>query len=207
VDELIKAAAEAADAEPLLLGSPMRQEFVDSKALPILGDQSTLGPGAGENLALVKRAADEIVEREGPITEDRLARVLAGRFGMARVTASRRDSLKKQFAHMTKSQTPFDTVYWSSTRQPGIWKGFRTSTDDSSRNIDDVPAEEIANAMVAVVALGNSCYREEIIKSVAEVYGRKAVTRTLNERLGSILDWTIEQSRLIVDGELYKLPS
>jgi very-short-patch-repair endonuclease len=207
VDELIKAAAEAADAEPLLLGSPMRQEFVDSKALPILGDQSTLGPGAGENLALVKRAADEIVEREGPITEDRLARVLAGRFGMARVTASRRDSLKKQFAHMTKSQTPFDTVYWSSTRQPGIWKGFRTSTDDSSRNIDDVPAEEIANAMVAVVALGNSCYREEIIKSVAEVYGRKAVTRTLNERLGLILDWTIEQSRLIVDGELYKLPS
>jgi hypothetical protein len=58
-----------------------------------------------------------------------------------------------------------------------------------------------------VVALGNSCYREEIIKSVAEVYGRKAVTRTLNERLGLILDWTIEQSRLIVDGELYKLPS
>ncbi len=204
VDDILKEAARAADAGPLLMGSPMRQEFVDSKTLPVLGDQSILGPGAGENLAMVRRAADEIVELEGPITEDRLAKVLAARFEMTRVNAGRKENLKRSFAHITKSQTPFDTVYWSSSRQSGTWKGFRTSTDESSRAIDDVPAEELANAMVAVVALGNSCYREEIIKSVAEVYGRKAVTRTLNDRLGSILDWVVQQGQLMADGDLYK---
>jgi hypothetical protein len=96
-------------------------------------------------------------------------------------------------------------VYWSSTRQPGIWKGFRTSTEESSRGIDDVPAEELVNAMVAVAEL-NSCYREEIIKCVAEVYGRRAVTRVLNERLGAILDWAVSQGQIVVDGDLYKKP-
>jgi hypothetical protein len=204
VEEILKEAAHSADTGPLLMGSPMRQEFVDSRTLPVLGDQSILGPGAGENPVMVRRAADEIVELEGPITEDRLARVLVARFGMSAVRGTRKESLKRLFAHMSKSQTPFDTVYWSGTRQPGIWKGFRTSTEESSRTIDDVPAEELANAMVAVVALGNSCYREEIIKSVADVYGRKAVTRTLNDRLGSILDWVVQSGFLNVETDLYK---
>jgi len=131
--------------------------------------------------------------------------VLVARFGMSKLTSARLAQLVRHFAQFTKTETPFGVVYWSSTRQPGIWKGFRTSTEESSRGIDDVPAEELANAMVAVAEL-NSCYREEIIKCVAEVYGRKAVTRVLNERLGAILDWAVSQGQIVVDGDLYKKP-
>lgn len=203
VADMIKESARAEDAGPLLMGSMLRSEFIDSRTLPVLGDQSILGPGAGENPAQVRRAADEIVEFEGPITENRLGRVLVARFGMSKLTSARLAQLVRHFAQFTKTETPFGVVYWSSTRQPGIWKGFRTSTEESSRGIDDVPAEELANAMVAVAEL-NSCYREEIIKCVAEVYGRKAVTRVLNERLGAILDWAVSQGQLVVDGDLYK---
>jgi hypothetical protein len=192
---------------PLLLASEMRSEFQDSKSLPLLGDQSILGPGAGANPALVRKAIDEVAQFEGPITEQRLASVVVGRFGMSAVRQNRMDGLRVQFAHLSKTQTPFGVVYWSDTRPADTWRGFRTSSGDVVRTIDDVPAEEISNAMVSVVRLGDSGFREEIIRHTAEVFGRKAVTKVLKEKLNGILDWTVTQGRLVDDSGLYKLPN
>jgi len=192
---------------PLLLSSEMRSEFQDSKSLPLLGDQSILGPGAGANSNLVRKAIDEVAQFEGPITEQRLASVVVGRFGMAAVRSGRMESLRAQFAHLPKTQTPFGVVYWSDTRPADTWRGFRTSSGDVARLIDDVPAEEISNAMVSVVRLGDSGFREEIIRHTAEVFGRKAVTKVLKDKLNNILDWTVAQGRLVVESELYKLPN
>ena len=191
----------------MLLKSEMRSEFQDSKSMPLLGDQSILGPGAGANPSLVRKAIDEVTQFEGPITEQRLASVVVGRFGMSAVRQNRMESLRAQFAHLSKTQTPFGVVYWSDTRPADSWKGFRTSSGEVTRNIDDVPAEEISNAMVSVVRLGDSGFREEIVRHTAEVFGRKAVTKVLKEKLNSILDWTVAQGRLVLESELYKLPN
>ena len=192
---------------PLLLASEMRTEFKDSRSLPLLGDQSILGPGAGMIPSLVRKAIDEVVQFEGPITEQRLASVVVGRFGMSAVRQNRMDGLRVQFAHLPKTQTPFGVVYWSDTRPADTWRGFRTSSGEVVRNIDDVPAEEISNAMVSVVRLGDSGFREEIVRHTAEVFGRKAVTKVLKEKLNNILDWTVAQGRLVLESELYKLPN
>jgi hypothetical protein len=207
VADMIAAANKDTSDSPMLLTSEMRSEFQDSKSMPLLGDQSILGPGAGANPSLVRKAIDEVVQFEGPITEQRLASVVVGRFGMSAVRQNRMESLRAQFAHLPKTQTPFGVVYWSDTRPSDSWRGFRTSSGDVTRNIDDVPAEEISNAMVSVVRLGDSGFREEIVRHTAEVFGRKAVTKVLKEKLNSILDWTVSQGRLVIDSELYKLPN
>lgn len=206
VDKLAAMNKDTSDS-PMLLNSEMRSEFQDSKSLPLLGDQSILGPGAGANPSLVRRAIDEVAQFEGPITEQRLASVAVSRFGMSAVRQNRMESLRAQFVHLPKTQTPFGVVYWSDTRPADSWRGFRTSSGEVTRNIDDVPAEEISNAMVSVVRLGDSGFREEIVRHTAEVFGRKAVTKVLKEKLNSILDWTVNQGRLMVEGELYKLPN
>ena len=157
--------------------------------------------------SLVRKAIDEVVQFEGPITEQRLASVVVGRFGMSAVRQNRMDGLRVQFAHLPKTQTPFGVVYWSDTRPADTWRGFRTSSGEVVRNIDDVPAEEISNAMVSVVRLGDSGFREEIVRHTAEVFGRKAVTKVLKEKLNNILDWTVAQGRLVLESELYKLPN
>ena len=61
--------------------------------------------------------------------------------------------------------------------------------------------------MVSVVRLGDSGFREEIVRHTAEVFGRKAVTKVLKEKLNNILDWTVAQGRLVLESELYKLPN
>ena len=180
-------------------------EFFDAKTLPILGEQSILGPGAGYNPNTVRRAIDEVVLREGPILESRLASVVASRFNMTKVTASRLATFRKAFAHLTKTETPFGVVYWPLERSADSWNGFRTSSGEQTRQIDDVPAEEIANAMIAVVRMGGSAYEEQVVRLVAKAYGRKAVTAVLAERLNAILQWTIANGRIVNDAGLLKL--
>jgi hypothetical protein len=192
--------------EAKLLQSPMRMDFVDSRSLPVVGVQQDLGPGPKGNLALVLRAAMEIVEMEGPIKEERLAKVLVARFGMGAVKTSRMDSLRTLFARFPQSKSPFGTTYWSTTREHDLWRGFRTSVGEAARTIDEVPAEEIVNTMVAAVEMGGSCFKEEIIRLTGEVFGRKAVTQALNAQLIPILDWAAQQGKLVAEADLYKLP-
>jgi very-short-patch-repair endonuclease len=207
VDEMLKQEESLAESGPKLLQSQMRMDFVDSRSLPVVGVQQDLGPGPKENLGLVLRAAMEIVEMEGPIKEERLAKVLVARFGMSAVKTSRMDSLRTLFARFPQSKSPFGTTYWSTTREHDLWRGFRTSVGEAARTIDEVPAEEIVNTMVAAVDLGGSCFKEEIIRLTAEVFGRKAVTQALNAQLVPVLDWAVQQGKLVVEADLYKLPN
>ena len=192
---------------PLLLGSDMRSEFFDSRSLPVVGDQSMLNDGPSGNRRLVRSAINEIVEFEGPITEERLASVLVGRFGMAALRSSRLASLQKEFTHLKSTNSKFGKVYWNEARPAGKWSGFRTSAEETSRTINEVPAEEISNAMVAVVRMGNSGFKDEIIRHTAEAFGREVIRKALNESLSEILDWTVAEGRLTLEADLYKLPS
>ena len=83
---------------------------------------------------------------------------------------------------------------------------FRTFVGEAARTIDEVPAEEIVNTMVAAVEMGGSGFKEEIIRLTAEVFGRKAVTQALNAQLVPLLDWAVQQGKLVVEADLYKLP-
>jgi hypothetical protein len=192
--------------ETLLLGSDMRSEFFDSRSLPVVGDQSMLNDGPSGNRRLVRSAINEIVEFEGPITEERLASVLVGRFGMAALRDTRLTSLRKEFTHLKSTESKFGKVYWNDSRPSDRWRGFRTTDKENTRKIDEVPAEEISNAMVAVVRMGDSGFKDEIIRHTAEAFGREVIRKALNQRLTEILDWTVAEGRLVLEAELYKLP-
>jgi hypothetical protein len=192
--------------ETLLLGSDMRSEFFDSRSLPMVGNQSMLNDGPSGNRRLVRSAINEIVEFEGPITEERLASVLVGRFGMAALRDTRLASLRKEFTHLKSTKSKFGKVYWNDSRPSDRWRGFRTTEKENTRKIDEVPAEEISNAMVAVVRMGDSGFKDEIIRHTAEAFGREVIRKALNQRLTEIFDWTVAEGRLVLEAELYKLP-
>jgi hypothetical protein len=193
------------DQQPLLTKSEYWSEFVDSRTLPILGSQAELGPGVEYNKAKVKRAVNEIVELEGPITEDRLASITAGRFGMSRVKAARLKTMREDFRHLPSTKTSWGVVYWPSHRSADTWTGFRTSAGEHSRAIEDVPAEEHLNAMVAVVRMGETATEEEILRFLSDAHARK-LTEKVRKLLSEILAWGTSNGRLLLDGFYYKLP-
>lgn len=208
VDDAIAAKNMDASAErPILIDSEYRTEFVDSASLPMLGDQTVLGPGNGFNPSLVRRAIDEVVHAEGPITQSRLASIVVGRFGMRKVKKARLESMKKQFKHLTKTRSKFGVVYWPDNRPADSWLGFRTCSGEITRDLDDVPVEELSNAMVAVVRLGDSAFSEQILRHVAQAFGKKAMTKRLTDLLSEILEVTVKSGRLVVESGLYRMPN
>lgn len=193
--------------DAILFGSDMRSEFIDGRSLPLVGDQSMLNDGSNKNRSLIRSTINKIVELEAPITEARLASVLVGRFGMAALRNSRLASLQKEFKHLKSTNSKFGKVYWNDLRPADKWRGFRTSASETSRTIDEVPAEEISNAMVAVVSMGNSGFKDEIIRHTAVAFGREVIRKALNERLTEILEWSVAEGRLALEADLYKLPN
>jgi hypothetical protein len=206
VSEIMAEREKRVSDDVLLLGSDMRSDFIDSRKLPVVGDQSMLNDGPNGNRSLIRSTIDEIVEIEGPITEARLGSVLVGRFGMTALRSTRLASLQREFGHLKLTKSDFGKVYWNDSRPPDKWRGFRTSAEATSRTIDEVPAEEISNAMVAVVSMGNSGFSDEIIRHTARAFGREVIRKALNEWLTEILDWTVAEGRLVLEGDLYKLP-
>lgn len=193
------------DQQPLLTKSENWSEFADARKLPTLGVQAELGPGNDYNKTKVKRAIDEIVEFEGPILEDRLASIAASRFGMSRVKETRLKALRELFGHLSSSTTKWGVVYWPSHRTADAWTGFRTSATDHSRAIEDVPAEEHLNAMIAVVRMGDTATEEEILRFLSDAHDRK-LTERVRTLLAEILAWGTSNGRLVQDGSYYKLP-
>jgi hypothetical protein len=189
-----------------LTQSEMWSEFLDARSLPQLGNSDKLGPGDGYDKRLVKRAIDEVVELEGPIMEERLASIVAGRFGMMRVKATRLNSMKPWFSHLSKTATKFGVVYWPSSRPADTWKGFRTSSTEQSRSIEEVPAEELSNAMIEVVRMGDSATEEEILRYLSTAFQRK-LTEKVRTLLSNVLSWTASKGQLTLDGTFYKLPT
>jgi hypothetical protein len=188
-----------------LLGSDLRQEFTDGRSLGELGGVEVLGPGSGYQPELVRLAINEVVDLEGPIMEKRLASIVAARFGMTRVRASRREALVASFAHLAQTESPLGTVYWPPSRDAHSWPYFRTSSGEVTRPIDEVSAPELANAMLEVVRMGGSASAEEIIRMVAQAFGRSSVTKTLREQLESVLSWVQERGELVLDGEYFTI--
>jgi len=145
-----------------------------------------------------------VVELEGPILEERLASIVVGRFGMSRLRAARRDLLVPAFAHLDSTTTEFGVTYWPASRSAVTWKGFRTSRTVVARKIDEVPMEELSNAIVELVRIGASATETEAIRVVAAAFGRPALTQILRERLAKVLAWSVENGRLTLEQELYR---
>jgi hypothetical protein len=184
--------------------SDHKETFNNAKDLPIVGTLEQLGPGPLTNHALVRKAATEIVETEGPILEGRLASILVARFGMGTLRAARLKGLITYFSSFHQTADENGIVYWPTDKDPKNWKGFRPN-DNESRPLEQVPHQELVNAVLAFVEMGGSAFSEEICRSVSEIYGRRALTKVVETRLMKVIDWSVENNKLVREGDLVRL--
>ncbi|MEO6471862.1 MAG: DUF3320 domain-containing protein, partial [Aeromicrobium sp.] len=102
--------------------------------------------------ATVREQVIDVIEAEGPIETARLARIVARRFGLNAVRAARAEDIAKLIprGQLRKSRT-FGHFAWPVGLDPETWSGFRTADKEVTRTLEEIAAEEIANAMLAVL--------------------------------------------------------
>ncbi|MGY1726799.1 DUF4011 domain-containing protein [Geodermatophilus sp. SYSU D01062] len=148
------------------------------------GDRKVLdGLADPRNARLVKRVLTAGVRAEGPVHRDRLVRLAAGAFGLTRVSEARRDAL---LALLPEGSLDGDVV-WPETLDRETWTAFRRQATSTARPLEQVPVQEVGNAMVALCRASGGLTQDELFLRTAEVFGYRRRTPSLAPLLAGAL--------------------
>ncbi|HEY0890270.1 MAG TPA: DUF4011 domain-containing protein [Nocardioides sp.] len=160
-------------------------------------------PGRTEADA-VRHVIREVVETEGPVHFERLARQVAACFELTKLTQNRIDSIVRQIpAELQKDQEPFA---WPPDKAPREWKGFRTE-EEPVRPLEHLSLHELSNAMVALCRDAAGMSGAELASETLALFGWKRRTAAALARLDAALEFAVREGelRLSGDGQRYEV--
>lgn len=86
----------------------------------------------------VAAALTEVVDAEGPVTLDRLAKLVANGFGLNRVAESRKSAILECLPRAVRRDRA-EPVAWPAGLEPIEWQGYRATPEGVERPIEQVP--------------------------------------------------------------------
>ena len=156
-------------------------------------------PTSARRVSTVLAAA---VQAEGPVHTDRLARLVANAFGLARVSSNRSAGVLRQLDPGLLPD-PSEPFAWPLTRRPKDWEGFRRATADEPRPVEHVSLRELGNAAVALCRVSAGVEEDELLRETLAVFGGRRLTPAVQQRLVAALRLALEQRRLVKSGDRY----
>ncbi|WP_301120926.1 DUF3320 domain-containing protein [Mycolicibacterium fortuitum] len=158
----------------------------------VAGDKSSLDElGSAWAKDQVTRVIREIVDAEAPIHRDRLAKLVAGAFGLGRVNDDRRRAIQRIVPAEYRRKDDAD-FYWPVDVDPASWKLLRQPKSGVTRVLDEVSLIEIGNAMIIVAEQTGGVEREEIKREALTLLGGKRVTQAIGARLEAALQRSLD---------------
>ena len=138
----------------------------------------------------VRRVLAAGIAAEGPVHRERLARLTAGAFGVARVNEARRESI------LALLPDPSAEFRWPPGLDPAQWTGFRRQASSAERPLEHVHPDEIGNAMVALCRAGDGMTRDELFARTLAVFGHRRRHPVLLPYLEVALAHAVRASRV-----------
>ena len=127
---------------------------------------------------LIRKQMREVIQCEGPVYETVLKKRVVKVWGFNR--------MGEQIHHILNECLPKDwkttkigdvRVFWAMGQCAENYLDYRISQDNSSRRtIDEIPPEELANAMLEVLMDFNSCQQDTLYRETVKLFGFSAVT-------------------------------
>ncbi|MEU8405658.1 DUF4011 domain-containing protein [Micromonospora sp. NPDC048842] len=169
-----------------------------------LGDQADLDLLATDRRIrdLMRHALREIIEAEGPIEQHRLARLALARFGFLRTREDRRTAVlslvdsRRLYTHPTVSR-----YAWPDDADPQTYRGYRVTQASNDRAFEEVPPEEVANALVHALHGIPSMDEERLLRAGLERLGYRRRTEKIDKLLRYGLHVALTSGRLRFDEE------
>lgn len=157
----------------------------------------------------LRRMVAEVVQAEGPVTEEVVLRRVREAWGVARAGSRIRDA----FADVVDGLVSRNTIYRVDERflspTTELITGARVpfNDEDARRSVDEVPAAELDFAVERTLADALRVSEEELTRQVAWLFGwnRRGpeISRALHEAVGRL----VERGRVAeVDGQLLCIP-
>ncbi|MCM3631153.1 DUF3320 domain-containing protein [Paenibacillus glycanilyticus] len=145
--------------------------YLPSRLEPVsLGTEMFYSPASTE---LILGQIRQVVREEGPISRSLLAKRVLQAWGITRLGAKLDQRLTDLIARLKPLESVSDgaVFYWPEGSEPSRYDLFRVATDEARRTAEELPAEEIAAAVKAVLASQISLPQEDLVKQVLRLLG------------------------------------
>ena len=172
--------------------TPMYPSVIaDKKYLDYLYDQGVQ--------KAVHEIAVQLTDSEGPVSPGRLAKFVAGCFGLERVVTNRVDAINGlPYPGQKRDAEGFLFPKGETHLTFSLW---RRGTEYSARHIQDISLTEISNAMKAICGAAHGVRPEQLNKEVSRLFGITKVSAATNQRLDMARSFGLKNGRLTQDGE------
>lgn len=164
------------------------------------GDKSVLD-GLGNQVwaGRVRDVIKSVIVAEAPIQPDRLARLVAGAFGLSRVSEDRKHSIQRLVTAEYR-RPGVDDFYWPAGVDPSAWRVVRRSEPGDGRILDEINLVEIGNAMRVVAEQSGGIDSEELKREALAMFGGKRRTPAITARLDAALARALSTGILLGSG-------
>ncbi|MEZ0384001.1 DUF3320 domain-containing protein [Mycobacterium sp. pW045] len=182
---------------PVSRRHPMLQTFHEWEPV-VAGDISVLDDIAMQHAKQkVRTVIEAVIAAEGPIHPDRLAKLVAGAFGLNRVAESRRKAIRQLVpAEYRRRSADPEGFYWPTGIDPETWRAVRCPAEGVVRPLDEVSLIEIGNAMLVIAEQTGGIEAEELQREALGLFGGKRMTAGIEARLGEALERALQKELL-----------
>ena len=126
------------------------------------------------NFQKIREQIQAVVETEAPIMRNLLARRVLAAWGISKL-GTRINAQFEQFlgdVYLKKTVTDGNTVFWSENLKPDEFTSYRVSTaGGQKRDAEDIPTEEIANAIKEILSHQISLPNDELVREASRLFG------------------------------------
>ncbi|MFB3788680.1 MAG: DUF3320 domain-containing protein [bacterium] len=150
-----------------------------------------------ESNALIRQKIEEIVETEGPVAFDRLARLITNLWGMSKAGKKIRERVKKLIPAATLEIVSDRGIVfvWTKASLNQVYEGFRIPADGGyKRGMDEIPTVEIANAARAILRQQIQLPAEALMAEVARSFGFQRTTENMRSHIQAAVDELIQSN-------------
>jgi hypothetical protein len=144
------------------------------------------------------------VEVEGPIHQERLAKLTCAAFSLNKVNAQRAISVL-DVLDTSVHRCDADGFIWDATTDREEWSEFRTNGQEVDRKPEHISVVELRNAMVEIVRQSGGISVSELHRETIRLFGGKRRTAGITARLNEGLQYGVDTQRLELRGDMVHL--
>ncbi|TSE16656.1 DUF3320 domain-containing protein [Arthrobacter sp. KBS0703] len=158
------------------------------------------------SVTAVREAIQDVIAAEGPIHQERLAKLVCAAFELNKVNSQRANSVLDALDE-SLHYCDADGFSWDASVDREMWEQFRPNSADITRKPEHISVVEIRNAMVDIVRLSGGIAVDELHRETIRTFGGKRLTAGVTARLNEGLQYGVDTKRLELRGAFVQLAS
>lgn len=153
----------------------------------------------------ISAAIDSIVSKEGPLSLTLCARKVMGGWGLKRLTPAVQNRITEQISEerIRSQKCAYGTFLWPAGLSSADYADFRVpgSFEESFRDAEDLPPEEVANGAAHVLAQQIALPVSALVKETARLFGIRRVGPNVEQVMQEGVTLLLRRGRARLNGD------